>query len=126
ISNFFYKFSYNLDQSLKESQYTDVYTRDFATKRLLDEKWFDIKNEEVYLLYVKVNKIFESRKNIYWTTYSGIYGDYALLTFSLISYIGDHYKSFEEFKRYSPIEHTEYFNSYATYKLKGFFGNLEE
>lgn len=125
FSNFFYKFSYNLYLSLKETEYTDVYVRDFSTKRLLDEKWFDIKREDVYLLYVQANKIFESRKSIYWTTFSGIYADYALLTFSLLSYIGGQYKSFKDFHKYSPIEHTEIFNKYAALKLMKFFDNLK-
>lgn len=118
FSNLLFKFSYNLYECLKEDDYTGVNNRDFTRKRLVDMQWFDIKREEVFLLYVQFNKIIEKRNDIYWTVYSGIYMDYTVITFAIISYIGNSFVSFEEFKRFSPTQHQENFNTYICMQLE--------
>lgn len=125
LSNLFYKISYNLYDSLKEQEYKDASSRDFVTKRLIEERWFDIKQKEVYLLYVQADKVFKDRGDIYWTTFSGLYIDFALLTFSLLRYIGGFYDSFDEYKTISPKMHAEYFNVYVTSRLKEYFDDLD-
>lgn len=118
FSNLLFKFSYNLYESLKEEAYTGVSNRDFTSKRLVDKQWFDIKREEVFLLYVQFYKVLEKRKDIYWTAYSGIYMDYTVITFAIISYIGNEFKSFEDFNSFDAIQHQENFNNYICMQLE--------
>lgn len=118
ISNLLFKLSYNIYESLKEEEYTGVNDRNFEKKRLLNSQWFDIKREEVYKLYVELYKVIKQRSDIYWTVYSGIYMDYTVLTFCIISYIGNEFSDFGHFQSLNSLEHQDKFNTYVCNHLE--------
>lgn len=124
LSNMFYRLTLALYESLKEDPFVNANEHDYATKRILNEEWFDIKNEEIYQLYVSLNKILKINNGNYWTIFSGIYSDYALLVVSLIEYISERYESFKHFKTVTAKSHAEYFNTYAALKLMDRFQDI--
>ncbi|MGE7920644.1 hypothetical protein ACQKM9_17165 [Viridibacillus sp. NPDC093762] len=124
LSNMFYRLTLALHESLKEDPFVNSDEHDYATKRILNEEWFNIKNEEIYQLYVSLNKILRTNNGNYWTTFSGIYFDYALLVFSLITYISENYESFKDFKSVTDKDHAEYFNTYVSLRLKDKFQDI--
>ncbi|MFS0865334.1 hypothetical protein [Fredinandcohnia sp. 179-A 10B2 NHS] len=124
LSNFFNRLSLALYESLKEQSYDDPNSFDFESKHTLSTDWFDFKNDKPFLLYKKLYKILEERKNIYWTSYSGVFFDYQLLLFSLILYIGGKHEDINSFRKYSPKNHVERFNTFCAQIIKERFNNL--
>ncbi|MGX7632627.1 hypothetical protein ACWOMK_28125 [Bacillus thuringiensis] len=121
LSNMLHRLTLALYESLKEAPFVNADTHDYATRHILNEEWFDIKNEEVYQLYVSLNRILKITNKNYWTIFSGIYYDYALIMVSLIEYIGEVYESFNHFNTVAAKEHTEKFNNHVTSRLAATF-----
>ncbi|MED3550307.1 hypothetical protein [Cytobacillus praedii] len=117
LSNFINRLSLAMYDSLKEQKFDDPESFDYESKHLLNTEWFDFKTDKQFLLYKKIHKILSERKNIYWTSYCGIYFDYQIILFSLINYIGEH-KDLNSFKKYSPEIHVEHFNTYCAQKFQ--------
>lgn len=124
LSNFFNRLSLALYESLKEQRYDDPNSFDFESKHMLSTDWFDFKNDKPFLLYKKLYKILEERKNIYWTSYSGVFFDYQILLFSLIIYIGGKHEDINSFRKYCPENHVERFNTFCAQIIKERFNNL--
>lgn len=124
LSNMFYRLTLALYETLKEDPFVNANEHDYATKRILSEEWFNIKNEEIYQLYVSLNRIIKINNGNYWTTFSGIYFDYVLIVVSLICYIGESYSNFKQFKDKTTKQHAEYFNTYVTLRLEEEFQKM--
>lgn len=118
VSNLFYRLTLALQESLKEEPFVNPKEHDYATKHILNKNWFDIENEEVYQLYVSLNRILKINGRNYWTIFSGIYFDYALLTVSLLEYFSEKYKSYNDFISVEAKEHAEYFNTFLSEKIQ--------
>ncbi|MGG4305976.1 hypothetical protein ABEW59_24905 [Bacillus wiedmannii] len=121
FSNMFHRLTLALYDSLKEDLFVNVDTHNYVTKRILNEKWFDINNEEIYQLYVSLNKILRLNNGNYFTIFNGIFFDYAILVVSLVTYISEEYDDFEHFKSITPNMHAEDFNEYAAKIIQGEF-----
>ncbi|PEY19539.1 hypothetical protein CN340_25810 [Bacillus anthracis] len=113
LSNMFQRLSLSIYEGIKEDPFVNAETHDYATKRMLSKEWFDIKQEDVYQLYVRLNKILRINNPNYCKVRSGIYLDYSELTVALIAYIGGEFMGFEDFKSKSPEIHAKCFNGYA-------------
>lgn len=121
LSNMLHRLTLALYESLKEVPFVNADTHDYVTRHILNEEWFDIKNEEVYQLYVRLNRILKITNKNYWTIFSGIYYDYALIMVSLIEYIGEVYENFNHFNTVTAKEHMEQFNIHVTNRLAATF-----
>lgn len=124
LSNMFYRLTLALYEALKEDTFVNANNHDYITKHILNEEWFTIKDEKIYQLYVRLNRILTITNRNYWTIFSGIYFDYALIVFSLISYIGGSHSSFIHFKSITGKQHAEYFNTFVTLRLEEEFQKM--
>ncbi len=94
--------------------------KDAAYQRIiLDDKWFDV-NIEQFQLYNKISSIIFKNRNVF-TVQTGNYPGYVSILFSLINYIGDSYKSFEDYKIFTIDQHKERFNVKSICVEKVFF-----
>lgn len=83
---------------------------DLETKRLLDTKWFEIK-EDVFDAYRNIYRILVESQQYYWSTVTLSYFDELALFYALLEY----FNTYSDFKEYSGIplsEHPERFNTF--------------
>ncbi|MDR4943056.1 hypothetical protein RGU39_21075 [Bacillus wiedmannii] len=113
LSNMFQRLSLSIYEAIKEDPFVNAETHDYATKHMLSKEWFDIKQEDVYQLYVRLNKILRVNNPNYCKVRSGIYLDYSEFTLALIAYIGGKFMNFEDYKRQAPEIHAKCFNDYV-------------
>lgn len=83
-----------------------------SERRILSEEWFKI-SEQSFNLYKKVFSIFYTRRNIIWTTQTGVYhGNFSTLM-SLLYYFGSLFENYEEYTKLNSKEHREKFNTFS-------------
>lgn len=110
FSNFVYRLMLALRRATDERWGTQEAIKNFSVIKTLPKVWFDL-DERQFLLYLNISKIFESRKRIYWTTYSGIYFDEVIQFFTIINYFNN-YDNFESYSNLSLNEHREKFHEF--------------
>lgn len=112
LSNFVGRFI----AAIQDEQFTgplkDIGNYDFSKRKILSESWFEINNDE-FELYKLISIFFNTNKDIYWSSYTGVYRDYAVMFFSLIHYIGNTYIKHTDFEKHTSSEHREKYHSFS-------------
>ncbi|HAB60389.1 MAG TPA: hypothetical protein DCE48_06765 [Lachnospiraceae bacterium] len=120
MSNFIGRMILALEDELKEADITDlkqIEKTDYSKKKLLHPNWFNV-DERRYNLYRKINDFFINIMRRYnWTTQGYFYFDYSTILFALFQYYSV-FKSFADFKKIKPEEHSERFNNYSCVMLE--------
>lgn len=115
------------DEAIKEDNIDNIDNlkeNDLTRKRLLNLKWFDLE-EKHFILYKLVYKVLVLQQSSYWSAMSLSYGDQVSMFYTLLRYIST-FDSFNAFKRYSPEEHVEYYNSACCEELERHFNSFYE
>lgn len=90
-----------------------------TTKKLLDAKWFDVREEQLNL-YKKLYKIICQWDNAWFKSYAGVYSDDLVSFIALLGYMS-HFKSALQIKEQGLEMQGEYFNSYTCEALSSYF-----
>lgn len=117
FSNFMGRLIKSFREDVLEVPLADIYNHDFSVQRLINIEWFKI-NENQYNLYASISKLINSKKNTYWSSFTGSNSDDLIIFVSLVHYFGDFNESFEEYCEYSFEAHVKRFNSYHMEILK--------
>ncbi|OTN87596.1 hypothetical protein A5819_000042 [Enterococcus sp. 7E2_DIV0204] len=117
FSNFVYRLIFAQHNATEEKWGTKQAKDNFNDRKILPETWFNLK-ENHFLLYKNINRIFQSREAIYWTSHSGIYFDEGICFFTLIKYF-DRYNDFNSYSNLSLNEHREKFHEFEMTYLRG-------
>ena len=100
------------DKQIKEDVVIDIdhlRDNDLSRKRLLSPDWFDLK-EAQFELYKRVFNVLVIQQEAYWATMTWSYSDQVSMFYSLLQYFGS-YSSYENYKKHSSKEHSEYYNT---------------
>ena len=113
------------DQQFKEDPVTDINclaSNDLVRKRLLSSEWFDLQKKH-FDLYKRIFRVLVVQQNAHWSTMTWSYGDQAAMFYSLLEYFGS-YSSYEEYRKHSPQEHSEHYNSACCGALERHYATL--
>lgn len=113
------------DKLVKEDPVTDIdrlEENDLIRKRLLSPEWFDLKSEH-FSLYKQVSRVLILQQEAYWATMTWSYCDQISVFYTLLRYIAS-YKSYEEYIKHTPKDHSEFFNSACCDDLERFYMTL--
>lgn len=100
------------DKQIKEDEVTDIdliSSNDLTRKRLLSPEWFALRQEQ-FDLYKLVYRVLVVQQEAYWATMTWSYCDQVSMFYSLLRYFGS-YGSFDEYKKHSSNEHSEFYNA---------------
>ena len=89
---------------------------DLETKRLLNTKWFEIK-EDVFNAYRNIYRTLIRSQPYYWSTVTLSYSDELVLFYALLEYFNV-YRDFKEYSGISLSEHSERFNTLSCESIK--------
>ncbi|MDE6414905.1 MAG: hypothetical protein K2K48_05780 [Anaeroplasmataceae bacterium] len=118
------RFIYYLKSDVHEQNYkrlSDIKKKDFVDKRLINNNWFNLKEEEFYLIK-QIAEFFN--QSTYWSAFTLYYMDDITTFFNYFHYIMQ-YKDYNEFCKNKDM-HNEYFNSYACEYLLSSYKNLNK
>jgi hypothetical protein len=113
------------DKLIKEDSVVDINCfgeNDLVRKHLLSPDWFDLQPKH-YALYRQVYKVLILQQTAYWATMTWSYSDQVSMFYTLLRYVAS-YDSFDNFKKHTPEEHTEYYNSACCEELERHFEAL--
>ena len=113
------------DKQLREDEVTDIdnlSANDLTRKRLLSPEWFDLKQAN-FDLYKRAFRVLVVQQEAYWATMTWSYCDQVSMFYTLLRYFGS-YGSYEEYKKHSPEEHSEYYNSACCDDLERHYAKL--
>ncbi len=116
------RFIYNLKSDVQEINYkrlSDIKKKDFITKRLINNNWFNL-NEEEFNLIKQIAEFFN--RSTHWSSFTLQYMDDITTFFNFFHYIMQ-YKDYIEFCKNKDM-HNEYFNSYTCEYLQSSYKNL--
>ena len=88
---------------------------EFMNLKLLNDKWFQI-NEEQFELYKKIANVFFVLNNNYYMSFAGVYGDDISSFFILFRYF-DEFDTFSNYSKTEVKKHSELFNEFTCQKL---------
>lgn len=102
--------------------YNNIDTEDLQHKRLLSEKWFDLK-ETQYNLYLLIYQVLIIQQEHYWSSMTMSYSDDVSCFYSLLRYIAN-YKNYDDFRRIDNQMHAEYYNSCCLNELERYYREM--
>lgn len=88
---------------------------EFMKIKLLNDKWFQV-NEEQFKLYKKIANVFFNINKNYYMSFAGVYGDDISSFFILFRYF-DKFDTFEDYSKTDIRTHSEFFNEFSCQKL---------
>lgn len=100
------------DKSIKEDPVSEIERlgeNDLVRKRLLSSDWFKLKPEH-FELYQMAYRVLVHKQQSYWATMTWSYFDQVSVFYTLLRYIAS-YNRYEDFIKYPPELHAEYYNS---------------
>ena len=107
------------DKSIKEDPVSEIERlgeNDLVRKRLLSSDWFKLKPEH-FELYQIAYRVLVHKQQSYWATMTWSYFDQILVFYTLLRYIAS-YDRYEDFIKYPPELHAEYYNSACCQELE--------
>lgn len=113
------------DKQIREDEVNDIdnlSANDLTRKRLLSFEWFDL-TQTHFDLYKRVFRVLIVQQEAYWATMSWSYADQVSMFYTLLRYLGS-YGSYDEYKKHSPKEHSEYFNAACCDDLERHYADL--
>lgn len=113
------------DELVKEDAVTNIEKlseNDLERKRLQSPRWFDLQKKH-FDLYKLVYHVLIIQQEAYWATMTMSLCDQVSVFYTLLRYISS-YKTYEEFMKHTPEEHTEFFNGACCQELADFYRTL--
>jgi len=95
---------------------------DGTNKKLLNEQWFQV-NDEQLKLYKQLNNIISQLNNAWYKSFAGLYSDDLIVFVSFVNYMA-HFKSVSEIRETDYKLHAEYANGAFCESLKDYFSRL--
>lgn len=122
LSDILSNFIGRLISAMQDEQFIDplkdIETYNFEKRKILSEDWF-ILDKDKFELYKLISIFFNTSKEVYWSSHTGVYFDNVVMFFSFIHYIGSIHENYIEFEEYTCSEHKERYDSFSMNILKG-------
>lgn len=127
LASFIGRMIYGLfnDEGVEEDIVTNIRKigeNDLASKRILNENWFDIDIKQ-FKLYHLLHDVLIIGRAEYWTVMTMSYGDQCLRFYTLLRYFST-YDNYENYRKIDSVLHSEYFNSACCRELERFYQNF--